>query len=428
MNRVDPTRRRRLFLLPDGTTSAEALAASAADSVDSVSDSTELIPHGASSDDRPRAADRTEIATMGVLVVSDESSLSAEILDLLRAEGTSREFHRVCRWDEARAEVARLPPDAVLCVLSPDVERGTRWLHELLPALPEGRVLAVGPTLDPHLIQRVLREGVTQYLDERQLATELADGLVHLRRWSAQRQRTGRLVVVLGATGGCGCSTVAVNLATCLAGTYGACTLLDLAFATGDLASLLNVQPQRSVADLCRNLDRVDAVQFDRYFTQHAANVLLLAASTDQSDGDAMTPDALRNLVQRVRGRFPLTVVDGELWTQADPAPLLAQAESVVVVLRADFAALRHAARLLSVLDACRFDPSRVQLVCNRYGEPGQLALSELQSALGRPILWTVPDDPAHVNRSANKGRPVVLDTPRSSSAKALQRLAKGLG
>lgn len=82
-----------------------------------------------------------------------------------------------------------------------------------------GRVLAVGPTADPKLILRALQDGADHYLDEDDLPEQFAAVLPRLGGKEQPRpSANGQTISVLAACGGCGSSTLAVNLAVVLAG------------------------------------------------------------------------------------------------------------------------------------------------------------------------------------------------------------------
>src|SRR5436190_1832739 len=71
---------------------------------------------------------------------------------------------------------------------------------------------------------------------------------------------------------------LAVNVSTVLAKLHRECGLIDLRLAAGDLAHLLDLKPNYSVADVCQNLARMDRAMFERCFVQHGSGVHLLPA------------------------------------------------------------------------------------------------------------------------------------------------------
>jgi Flp pilus assembly CpaE family ATPase len=78
--------------------------------------------------------------------------------------------------------------------------------------------------------------------------------------------------------------------------------------------------------------------------------------------------------------------------------------DAVVYVVRPDVPAVRRAALVLNEVLAAGIDRQRICLVVNRFGQPGQLALKQLESTLDMRAAHLIPDDPQNVNRAANYG------------------------
>ena len=73
----------------------------------------------------------------------------------------------------------------------------------------------------------MLHAGANDYLDESgDLQSDLRSGLS--RMFTASKRSSGRLITVVGASGGCGRTFAAANLAAVLARTSGRCGLFDL--------------------------------------------------------------------------------------------------------------------------------------------------------------------------------------------------------
>jgi pilus assembly protein CpaE len=233
------------------------------------------------------------------------------------------------------------------------------------------------------------------------------------------------VISVVGVTGGCGTSTVAVNCATSLATAHGSCGLVDLDLESGDLGPLLNLKPRYSVADFCRNIGHMDSAMFDQCFMRHSSGVQLIAAPLRYREIADVTPDGIRRLLRMARSRFPYVVIDQRQTYRADQSQALFHSDRIVIVLRDDFTSLRHVARTIGYFEDIGVDTRRVVYVCNRCGQPRQLSAKEMESALAAKVACRIPDAARQVNHASNKGHPVVLDYPRSGVAKSLSTLAQ---
>jgi pilus assembly protein CpaE len=285
-------------------------------------------------------------------------------------------------------------------------------------------VLVVGPASETKLVLRALRGGADDYIDELELEAELRAALERLAAERPDQAEGGRTIVVLGPSGGCGSSTLAVNLATVLAKEHQSSVLIDLKLETGDLAALLDLKPTHTLADLCQNVSRMDRVLFERSLARHASGVHLLASPLGFADIVHVTPEGIRQALLMARASFPYVVVDLDHSFRDEQVQALRLADLVLLVLRLDFASLRTARRVLEHLERLGLDQDRVRLVVNRYGQPKEVPAAKAEEALGIKIAHFIPDDPKTVNRANNNGVPVVIESPSAKVARCVAKLA----
>ena len=329
--------------------------------------------------------------------------------------------------EQAESALFRFRPKALVVVLSPDPGRALRALAKAR-ALTEGPVLAVGPTTDPKLILQALQDGADHYLDEAELERQFAALLPRLlNRKELTVAAVGQTVSVLGAGGGCGASTLAVNLAVVLAAERRRCALVDLKPGVGDLAALLDLKPTHTLADLCLNPALVDEAMLEKAGVAHTSGVRLLAAPVQFEDIRLLTPHGVQKVLGLARAQFPFVVIDQEDCFHEEQVIALRQADMVLLTARLDFTSLRSARRILDHLNQMGVARDRVRLVINRSGQAKELPKEEAEQALGVELAHLIPEDAAAVNGANNTGLPVVLKAPSSKAALAITRLGKSL-
>jgi pilus assembly protein CpaE len=285
----------------------------------------------------------------------------------------------------------------------------------------------VGPAGDPKLILRALHQRAAEYLDESRLKDGLLAAIVRFKaRHLAQPnlRAPGSVIAVLAPSGGSGASTIAVNVATVLAKKHKISALLDLRLSAGDLASLLDLKPSYTLADLCERLPRLDRTMFEQLLTRHSSGVHLLAAPRSFSQLDKVTTNGVRQAVAMARGQFPYVVLDMENTLDESQVETLWQADVILLVMRLDYTSVRNARRTIERLKEMGLDLDRVKLVVNRYGEAKQLRVAEAEEALGMKIFHYVPNNPSRINHAINSGVPVVLQGSWARVARSLGELA----
>lgn len=287
----------------------------------------------------------------------------------------------------------------------------------------QAKVFVVGPADDSRLILAALHEGgADQYIDLAHLETQLEEVIGRL-----QPARPGKVLAVLSAGGGCGGSTVAVNLAARLARDHQRCALLDLHPVFGDAAALLDLEPTHSILDFAHNASRMDRALFEQLLVQHASGIGLLAAPSRFADPAGITTDVLAAAVRTAQRLYPFVVLDLDQSGGPDLAETWRLAQVLLLVFRLDFASLHKVHRWLLFLRGQGLAEPAIRLVCNGYGRPRQLKVSQAEDVLGAKITDYLPDDPRHVLEANNLGMPVVLKSPSAKFSRRLGDLVKGL-
>ena len=317
-----------------------------------------------------------------VLIHNTSHPLGAQLRETLRTR-LDCPAPSLLPFDHAEEVLARGRVDMLVVVLSPFPDRALNLLRKTR-TLISGPVLAVGHSSDSKLILRALHEGADHYLDEDDLETQLDAVLLRLQiKEEATRPPAGQLIALLGASGGTGASTLAVNVAAVLARDAGRCALIDLKPGVGDLAALLDLKPTHNLADLCLNAGRMDRAMFESALVVHASGVHLLAPPQMYEDIRLVTAAGVQKTLNLAREAFRFSVVDLEDCYHEEQVAVLRQADFILLVFRLDFTSLRSTRRILDYLEQAGLPGDRVRLVINRYGQAKELPLSEAENALG---------------------------------------------
>ncbi|MEO5680615.1 MAG: AAA family ATPase, partial [Acidimicrobiales bacterium] len=125
----------------------------------------------------------------------------------------------------------------------------------------------------------------------------------------------GRVYAVASATGGCGKTFMATNLAYFLQ-THGGGSrvcLVDLDLQFGEVSTALRMRPRYTIFDaLEREDDDPELLQahIEEYLSVHETGFHVLAAPRDPVEAERVTPPDVVRIVEAVRRRFDHVVVD----------------------------------------------------------------------------------------------------------------------
>ncbi|MGV9883439.1 AAA family ATPase [Streptomyces sp. NPDC003006] len=239
---------------------------------------------------------------------------------------------------------------------------------------------------------------------------------------------SGTVVAVSGAKGGVGATVTAVQLALAAQASGRSAALLDLDLQSGDVASYLDVQFRRSVADLAAISDITPRVLQDAVYT-HESGIGLLLAPADGERGEEVTDRVARQILAALRARYDVVVVDCGAYVTAASAAAVELADHAVLLLTPDVVAVRAAKRMVRLWDRLQIRKAEETLtVLNRHAKGTEIQPSLVERVTGtRVARTTVPAAFKELRTAVDAGRMQDLDS-RSSVKQALWGLAGELG
>ena len=105
----------------------------------------------------------------------------------------------------------------------------------------------------------------------------------------------GIVISLFGAKGGIGKTTLATNLAVAFAQLRrDSVALMDIDTRFGDVAIVLDLQPEKNISDAIADIDEIDRTNIKSYLTPHSSGISVLAAPSRPSDWRQVQIDARR--------------------------------------------------------------------------------------------------------------------------------------
>jgi pilus assembly protein CpaE len=237
-------------------------------------------------------------------------------------------------------------------------------------------------------------------------------------------KRGGNVILFLHGKGGVGCTTLAVNAAVALAGTtIYRVTLFDLNLEFGNAAMLMNLKPERTLADLAEQPPaELDDASFARFLTQDRSGVRVLAGCDVPERAELVTVPAVQQAIDRLRAQSDYVVIDAPATFTQPVLACLDVADAVVVLSAAHLPSLKATKETLTVLEKLSYPRERTVLVVNRTSEGG-LEMDHIARFFNRKADIVVPFTPA-CDDAADRGRPLMVLHPDSAAAKVMRDLA----
>ncbi|MEU2954293.1 AAA family ATPase [Streptomyces xanthochromogenes] len=238
----------------------------------------------------------------------------------------------------------------------------------------------------------------------------------------------GTVTTVTGAKGGVGTTLVAVQLALAARASGRTTMLLDLDLQAGDVASYLDVQFRRSIADLAAITDISPRVLADAVFN-HESGLALLLAPAEGERGEEVTDRAARQIIGALRTRYEAVVVDCGTQTTAANAAAVEMADVALLVTTPDVVSVRGAKRTVRMWDRLQIRKAEeTTTVVNRHTRNTEIQPPLVQKITGTRVAQTaVPAHFKELQAAVDAGRLQDLDS-RSTVKQALWALAGEIG
>ena len=296
-------------------------------------------------------------------------------------------------------------PDAIVIDIR-QLPRLPREIAAIHRRFPNSGVVILARTLDSADLLAAMRMGANEWVSEPLVLDDLVAAIRRVSR-EPDARAVGKVFAIVGAKGGVGSTTVAVNLATSMTlVSKEPALLIDLHHAYGDAAVFLGVEPRFSVVDALENIDRLDETYLRGLISPTPCGADLLASS-HRLAGAAFEVRRLRRLLEVATSMYRFVVLD---CPRAEPSVLevIDAASQIVVVANQELTTLRSATRIVSSLRQ-RCGSDRVKVAMTRFDPKADLDQSDIEKVLGVAVHHLFPNDYQTSVGAITRGEPLIV-------------------
>jgi len=295
---------------------------------------------------------------------------------------------------------------------------------------PGVRLLCIGTFNDVQLYRDLLEMGVEDYLlkpiDPVTLshAIERAQEVVEVETQS-EPECEGDVVSLIGALGGVGASSVALNLAWDISQNKSKkVALVDLDLHFGTLALSMDLEPGKGFREALENPNRIDSLFLDRAMVKVNDTLSLLACETDLGVTCQFDSGALDLLVERLRQKYDLVVLDVTRSLLPECGDMLSKLGKVIVVTDLSLAGMRDTLRISRFAKSHMIEDNLV-IMANRAGEnkERELASKEFEKGIEHSLDTVVPFDAKGFGQAEMQGCALMKAASKSKAAVAMKNV-----
>jgi pilus assembly protein CpaE len=308
---------------------------------------------------------------------------------------------------------------------------------------PPPPVLLVGSHLPTAVVRNLLRLERSDVLEAPYTDEAVAhaiEGLMAVKAVAAapapvipQAAQVARCWAVIGAVGGSGATTLAIEIANQL------CTrqtkeksvcLIDLQLADGAAGPYLGASPTLRLPDLAAAADKLDASMLQAFVTPVTKQLDLLAAPRDPQGFETAPREAILRMLEIACESYDWVILDMPRHRRPWSLEVLGGCDEMLVISELTVPALLAARSLSDEIERDLGSGQKPKIVLNRlasrmFGPAPSMA--EAERALQRKAEAGVSSDWEAAAASVNLGGPIATHRPKSKIVKDIQQLVDRL-
>jgi len=236
------------------------------------------------------------------------------------------------------------------------------------------------------------------------------------------------VVAVLGAKGGVGASSIAVNLAVALSLSGKKTTLVDSNLQQPDAAQLMGIEPEHSLMELLHRMPFPDRQLYDACCTPVSGcgnNLNLLSPPLDGEAGLKANLSQLADCLKVIRCYADFWVIDLPRHLDKHLVNLADFCDKILLTFEPTIAGVAACRRWLNTFADLGYDKQRIICLINRAGAKYGAVEQQLDNCFIDETVFSLPNASAAVWDCSARGVPLIVAHPNHSYSKSMLKLAQ---
>ena len=323
------------------------------------------------------------------------------------------------------------PSRVVLVDVEPDPDKALDDLEPLVNKFSSSRFIVLCGESDRGFEARAMQIGIRWVQPGDGSTKELSEIIRRLLPDDTEVEAGGKCIVVLQASGGCGATTIAINLANELGlASKKRILLVDFDFVFGTIGINLELTGRYTASDLLSHEGAIDShlISSAAVHYSDSIDVLLSPASVDVAHGFKLEGGRIPAVLRACRQAYAYTVIDAPRLPMELTARISESCNQSVIVLQPSVKDIRVAKMMIMALMDLNVRRQGIKPVLNRTSKKrNSISLNEAQEALGSIPLGMLRNDYISAIRGINYGKPLAEAASRSHLRRDIVELSKGL-
>lgn len=383
-----------------------------------------------------------------VLIVDDIAETRDNVKKLLYFENDVEIAGTASNGREGVEMALRLQPEIVLMDINMPEMDGIAASEAISAKAPNIQVVMMSVQGEADYLRRSMLAGAREFLIKPFSSEELVNSIHRVYQFASTRRallpqtpqtpdtglppapppKGGKVIAVYGAKGGCGASTLAVNLAVALREeTKERVALIDAAFEFGDIGVLLNLPNTRTIADLAGAKVEIDQDLLDGTMSSHPSAIKVLLAPPSPELAELIKPEHLKKIMDLLWNSYDYIVVD--LWKSFRESTIyfLDIADTILLASTTDIPSIKNAKLFFELTEKLAYPGSKTMFVLNKEDGRSGINPKDIEASIKHAVGGVIPKDERTTLIAINRGMPFVLAQKNIAISQAISALARKL-
>ena len=305
-------------------------------------------------------------------------------------------------------------------------------VESLLHSKEVDEVFLTSAHADQDLLMRAIRTGVKEFLIQPLNEEEIKQSLERFKMRQDKSSTVvpitpGHIINVIGAKGGVGTTTVAVNLAASLAEKkeVKSVALVDMNMLFGEVPLFLEIKPKHDLTEITKQVSRLDNTFLMNALSKSSAGVYVLPSPRHFDHNDALDPKVMDRILELMSRMFDYVIIDGGHPLNPMFLKLLATSDTVLLTAVLTLPCLTNIDKLLRSLLNLGYPVDKlIKVVMNRYIKSSEISLDDAENGINKKIFWTIPNDYRTTLTAINQGKALSQIAKNAAITKSFKDLA----
>ena len=246
----------------------------------------------------------------------------------------------------------------------------------------------------------------------------------------SQPRQLARVFTISSATGGCGKTFYATNLAYFLVRYTGKrVVILDLDLQFGEVVTALRLRPKYTIFDALQREDTDEddlRAHIEEYMVTHETGVHVLAAPREPSEADRISPPDITRIIEAARKQYDYVIVDTPPQLNESVLAAFDLSDGLYVMATLDLPSVRNMSVFLGTLERLKISADNVKLVLNKAESDVGIDIDQVTKLFPQGFESVLPYA-KEVSRSINLGMPVMAASPQAEISRLMTSGLKSL-